>query len=166
MRLAVVLLLATVAAVVQVGVLPAAVGHPLAAPVLPAALIAGWGAARPPREVWPAPVIAAVVLGSVSELRVAAVLLALLPAACLAVAFRTPRRQGSRLLRPLLLALGGGAAGAICYVALLAVTTGEAWVLAAEVSAIAGAALWTAVIAMTLAALVWPFGRPRTGLFG
>ena len=47
------------AALVQLGAAPALFGEPRAAPVLPLALIAGWGAARGLPEATPAAVLAA-----------------------------------------------------------------------------------------------------------
>ena len=56
-------------AIVQIGALPSAFAQPLAAPVLPIVLLAGWSAIRRPAEGWPVPLVAAIVKsgGSIPE---------------------------------------------------------------------------------------------------
>ncbi|MFA7250314.1 MAG: hypothetical protein WC273_11870, partial [Dehalococcoidia bacterium] len=86
--------LAVLAAIMQIGAVPAAFAEPLAGPVLPVALLAGWAAVRRPREVWPVPLAAAAVLGVVSEGRVGIFALALLPGLALVTLVRLRERRG------------------------------------------------------------------------
>ena len=74
------LALTLAAAPVQAAITTALFRDPLAAPVLPVALIAGWAVMRDVRETWPALILPAVVLGVTSEERVGWFLLSMLPA--------------------------------------------------------------------------------------
>jgi hypothetical protein len=160
------LLLAVGAAILQVGAVPAAFAQPLAAPVLPVALLSGWAATRRPREAWPVPVGAALVLGTVSEGRVGTFLLALLPALALATLIRLRERRGEgTVLRRLALAGLGGAMGTLGYVLLLTIAAGTAAALPAALPALLGGMAWTGVIATLLAALLWRVRSDSGGLF-
>lgn len=153
-------LLGAAAALAQLGAVPALFPGAPAAPLLPVALIAAWSAVRDPREAWPALLVASVLLGAASEERVGWYLIALLPALALAMMASLPpgaRRAG--------LAVGGAAAGAVAYLALLTLAAGRASALGSEAGTLAVAALWTAAATALLAAALWPL-RPRTaGLF-
>ncbi len=149
------------AALVQLGAAPALFGEQRAAPVLPLALIAGWGAVRGLPEATPAAVLAALTLGVASEERAGWFLLAMVPTAALLLpaAALPPSRQ--LLLAPLVAAVG-----AIAYQGLLFVSAGEATSFFADRALLWSAALWSGAAAAALAALCWPL-RPRApaGLF-
>src|SRR5437868_12808735 len=68
-------------ALVQVAVVPAFVFQPAAAPLLPLALLAGWGALRGVNEVWPSLPVAALTLSLASSEGSGWLLLAVLPTA-------------------------------------------------------------------------------------
>ena len=87
-------LLALAAAIAQIGLGPGAFAEPLAGPVLPVALLAGWTAMRRTKEAWPVPLVAAIVLGAVSEARTGMFVLALLPALGVATVARAAERRG------------------------------------------------------------------------
>jgi len=158
--------LAALATVAQIGVVPATFVNPLAAPVLPITLIAGWASVRSPREVWPVPLAAAVLLGTVSQARVGWYLVALLPVVALVVLMRgSEGRAVPSAPRRLAYASTSAAAGAIAYVIILALTAGDARVLVADASAILTGAAWTGTLAAGLAALLWPLRAQETGLF-
>lgn len=160
------LLLAVVASIVQIGALPAAFAQPLAAPVLPIVLLAGWAAIRRPAEAWPIPLAAAVVLGTVSETRVGLFLLALLPALLLITLVRQRERRGDgTALRRLTLAAGAGALGTACYVATLSLGSGTADLLSRSAPALLGGMAWTAALAALLAAALWRVRARSGGLF-
>ncbi|MGE3856597.1 MAG: hypothetical protein AB7G21_06550 [Dehalococcoidia bacterium] len=160
------LLLAMGAAVLQVGAVPAAFHQPLAAPVLPVALLAGWAAIRRPREAWPVPLGAAIVLGAVSEGRVGLYLLALLPALAIATFVRLRERRGEGTAsRRLALAAVGGAAGTLCYVLSIAAAAGTARTLSPALPALLGGMAWTGMLAALLAAALWRVRSDRGGLF-
>lgn len=160
------LLLAIGAAILQVGAVPAAFNQPLASPVLPVALLAGWAATRHPREAWPVPLAAAVVLGTVSEGRVGVFVLALLPGLALATLARLRERRGEGTAsRRLALAAVAGAGGTLGYVVLLAAVAGTASTLPAALPWILAGMAWTAVVATLLAALLWRVRSDSGGLF-
>ncbi len=154
-------LLGAGAALLQLGAAPSLFADPLAAPILPLAVLAGWGAARGLAEAAPAAVIAALVLGVASEERAGWFLLAMLPTAALvtpALALRPSRR--------LLLAPAAAALGVIAYQGLLHLSSGDLALLARG-EPLLSAALWSAALALVLAAISWAL-RPRpssSGLF-
>lgn len=159
-------LLAVMASILQVGAVPAAFGQPLAAPVLPVALLAGWAAIRRPREAWPAPLAAAAVLGTVSDLRVGAFLLALLPVLAIATAVRLRERRGeATALRRLALAAVAGSLGTACYVLILSFAAGTAPALSEGIVALLKGMACTAAIATILAAMMWRLRTDSGGLF-
>lgn len=159
-------LLAAGAAILQVGAVPAAFGEPLAAPILPVVLLAGWAATRRPREAWPVPLGAAVVLGTVSEGRVGLFLLALLPGLVVATLARLRERRGEgTATRRLALAALTGAAGALGYVTLLAAAGGTTSTLLGAVPWLLGGMAWTGVLAALLAGLLWRVRSDSGGLF-
>lgn len=160
------LVLAIGAAILQVGAVPAAFAQPLAAPVLPVALLAGWAAIRRPREAWLAPLGAAAVLGAVSEGRVGLFLLALLPALALATLARLRERRGEgTAVRRLGLAAAAGAAGTLCYVLFLAVAAGTAAAVTSALPALLGGMAWTGLLAALLAGALWRVRTDSGGLF-
>nr|HRC62231.1 hypothetical protein [Dehalococcoidia bacterium] len=61
--------LALLASLLQVGALPALFFNASAAPLLPVALLAAWGALRGPEEIWPALLVAPLPLALLSEQR-------------------------------------------------------------------------------------------------
>ena len=159
-------LLAVMASILQVGAVHAAFGQPLAAPLLPVALLAGWAAIRRPREAWPAPLAAAVVLGGVSDLRVGAFLLALVPVLAIATAIRLRERRGeATLLRRLALAAVAASLGTACYVLILSAAAGTTPALSEGFVALTKGMAWTAAIATILAAAMWRARTDSGGLF-
>jgi hypothetical protein len=159
--------LALLAALLQVAVLPVIEPQPLAMPLLPVALVAGWCAMRGANETWSVLLLAPLVAGVLSEARVAWFLLALVPAVALGAAL-TPsveRRRPPGVGHRLLVAAAVAAGGTIAHAAILAITT-QATVTAAEAAGhILGATAWTVLLAIAFALLLWPL-RPRSrGLF-
>ncbi len=155
--------LAIAAAIVQVSAVPAAFSQPIAAPVLPIALLAGWAAVRQPREVWPVPLAAGIVLGAMSDVRVGMFILALLPALVILTLVRARERRGEgHILRYVAFAAASAAAGGISYVVLLSVVSGTTRALPAATPALVSGVLSTGVLAALLAACLWPL-RPRSG---
>lgn len=154
------LLAATIlAALVQVGVLPSLFAQPVAAPLLPIALVAAWGLTRSPSETAPSVVLAAVILGVTSEDRVGWYLLALIPTAALLVAARLAANTG--LARVPMVA----AAGTVLYLGTLLLASGTVRALPAMATAMLTSALLTALLAVVLAIVLGPL-RPRpVGLF-
>lgn len=151
--------LALAASLLQLGAIPAFFLDGVAAPLLPVALIAAWATLRGDGDAWPALLIAAVVLGVASQLRVGWFLLALLPTAVLSAA--AVRQVASRRL---VFVPVTAAAGAIAYLAVLALAAGSpaAVLLPREMFF---AAAWTATAAVVVGLALWPFHpRPR-GLF-
>jgi hypothetical protein len=158
--------IAVVAALVQIGPLSLFTLDPLAVPLLPVALVAGWAAVRRPGETWPALLLAPMVLGSVSQAPVGLFVLAVWPAAALAALMRRIDRDpvgnaGRRLLAAGLAAIGGAA----WYGGLLAVAAGRPHALLLDSGGVAAAVIATGMLAMTVALALWPW-RPRPrGLF-
>ncbi|MEE8336611.1 MAG: hypothetical protein V3R95_00985 [Dehalococcoidia bacterium] len=146
---AVLAMLALAASLLQLGAIPAFFLDGIAAPLLPVALIAAWAMLRGDGDAWPALLVAAVVLGVASQMRVGWFLLALLPTAAFSAA--VVRRVATRRLA---FVPATAAAGALAYLAVLALAAGSpaavmvpremflavAWTAAA--AAIAGIALW------------------------
>lgn len=164
--LPVLLVLAIGASILQVGAVPAAFVQPLAAPVLPIALVAGWAAIRRPREAWPVPVAAAIVLGAVSEARVGVFLLALLPALVIVTLVRLRERRGEgTALRRLALAAVAGGAGALCYVLFLSLAGGTGRALTYAVPALLIGMLWTGLLATLVGVALWRVRTSSGGLF-
>ena len=158
--------LAVALAIVQVGAVPAAFAQPLAAPVLPIALLAGWSAIRRPREAWPVPVAAAIVLGAVSEARVGVFVLALLPALVIVTLVRLRERRGEgTALRRLALAAVAGGVGALCYVAFLSAADRNVVALTHAVPSLFIGMLWTGLLAMIVGAALWRVRTSSGGLF-
>ena len=161
-----VLVLAIAVSILQIGAVPAAFAQPLAAPILPVALLAGWAAVRRPREAWPIPLAAAVVLGVVSEGRVGVFALALLPALTLVTLVRLRERRGeATALRRLGLAASAAAGGVLCYVLLTSAPAGTAGTLPGALLALLMSMAGTAVLATALAAALWPVRTDSGGLF-
>ncbi|MGE0227076.1 MAG: hypothetical protein AB7I38_10060 [Dehalococcoidia bacterium] len=154
--------LALLASLVQVGALPALFFDPLAAPLLPVALLAAWGALRGPEELWPAFLVAPLPLALLSEERLGWFLLALLPTAGLLLRRRPDPDTLAQFARaPLVAALG-----ALGYLALLWLAAGDVRGLPGALTTLVGAALLTAVASSLFAVLLWPLrARRAPGLF-
>jgi hypothetical protein len=157
---------AVLAALVQIGPLSLFTLHPLAVPLLPVAVIAGWAAVRRPGETWPALLLAPVVMGSVSQVPIGLFVVALWPAAALAALTRRIDRDPVGNAARRLPAAALAAVGAVAwYSALLALAAGRPRTLLVDPLAVSAAALATALIAAAVALAVWPW-RPRPrGLF-
>jgi hypothetical protein len=149
-------LLAAGASLIQVGAMPALFLDPAAAPLLPVALLAGWGVMRSPDEVWPGLLIVPLPLGLISEERLGWFILALLPTAALLL--RKPPPEGIQTLGRVPLVAALGAAG---YLVVLWVAAGEVHALTNPVAVVAAPAVMTALLATVLAALLWPVRTRR-----
>ncbi len=154
-------LLGAWAALLQLGATPIWIEQPLAAPVLPLIVIAGWGAARGLGEAVPAAVVAAVVLGVASEERAGWFLLAMLPTAALLLPAAALRSWERLLLAPLAAALG-----VVAFQALLRFSSGLSALTAEQQGQLLEGATWSAVAAFALAALLagagWALGWQPT----
>jgi len=160
------LALTLAAAPVQAAITTALFRDPLAAPVLPVALIAAWAVMRDVRETWPALILPAVVLGVASEERVGWFLLAMLPAPAIAVvATRAIRPRVTGVWRRLLIAAGVAAGAAVLYATLLSVGGGVTDQLGGSASAIVGSAMLSAALAVVAAVAFWPLRPRERGLF-
>lgn len=163
---AILVLLALAAAPLQTAITTALVRDPLAAPVLPVALVAAWAAMRRPEETWPAILLPAVVLGVASEERVGWFLIALLPAplvATFAVGRFQPKVTG--FWRRALTAGASGALGALLYASTLAVVGGIGGELPQRSGALLAAAVVSGAMAVVVAACFWPLRPRERGLF-
>ena len=163
---AILVLLALAAAPLQAAITTALVRDPLAAPVLPVALVTAWAAMRRPEETWPAILLPAVVLGVASEERIGWFLIALLPAPLVAAfAVRRFRPKVTGFWRRALTAGAAAALSALLYASTLAVVGG----IGGELPERAGALFATAVVSGTIAILVavcfWPLRPRQRGLF-
>ncbi|MDA0815610.1 MAG: hypothetical protein O2924_03460 [Chloroflexi bacterium] len=140
--------------------------EPLAAPVLPATLIAAWAVIRRPEETWPAIVLPAIVLGALSEEHVGWFLIALLPAPLIAsIAVRRFRPRITGFNRRALTGASAAGAGACLYGLLLLIRADMASDLPRVASALTASAVLSGLLALIAAACLWPL-RPRThGLF-
>jgi hypothetical protein len=154
-------LLALAASLLQVGAVPSLFLDPAAAPLLPVAMIAAWGAMRGPDELWAALLVAPLPLAVASEERLGWFLLALIPTAALLLRPAPPDTAQQLLRAPLAAALGG-----MAYLVVLFLAGGEARAMHASTPGILGAATLTAVMAALFALLLWPARARRTpGLF-
>ena len=147
-------LLGVGAALLQLGSTPIWIDQPLAAPVLPLVVIAGWGAARGLGEAVAATVLAAIVLGVASEERAGWFLLAMLPTAVLLLPATALRRWERLLLAPVAAALG-----VVAFQALMRFSSGLGALSAEQQNQLFEGATWTAaaalVVAVVLAAGGW-----------
>lgn len=154
--------LALAASLLQAGALPALFFDPSAAPLLPVALLAAWGALRGPDDLWPALLVAPLPLALLSEERLGWFLLALLPTAALLFRHRPEPDTAAQFVRAPLVA----AAGALSYLALLWLAAGDVRGLPGALATLLGAAVLTALAAALFAALLWPLrARRAPGLF-
>lgn len=167
MSLVIVGAIGLLAALLQIGPLSLFTLDPLAVPVLPVALIVGWGTVRDPGETWPALLLAPAVMGMVSQERIGVFVLALWPAAALAgIARRIDRDPAGNPARRLLAASLAAVGGAASYGALLTLASGQWRQLVGDAGPLVTATLLTALLAIAVALAVWPW-RPRPrGLFG
>ncbi len=140
--------------------------EPLAAPVLPAILIAAWAAIRRPEETWPAIVLPAIIFGVLSEERVGWFLLALLPTpliASIAVRRFQPRITGFH--RRALTGASVAAASAWLYGLFLLLAADMVGELPHAASNLTASAVLSGLLALIVSACFWPL-RPRSrGLF-
>ncbi len=163
---AILVLLALAAAPFQAAITTALVRDPLAAPVLPVALVAAWAAMRKPEETWPAILLPAVVLGVASEERIGWFLIALLPAPLVAsFAVRRFRPKVTGFWRRVLTAGGAGALAAVLYACTLAVVGGIGGELPERSGALLAAAVVSGAISLVVAACFWPLRPRQRGLF-
>lgn len=156
-----VVVIAVIASLVQVAVVPSVLPAAEALPLLPLAILAAWGAVRPASEVCIALPAVAIVLGVSSQERVGWYLLACAPLA--ATLLLAPEREAwpRRLARaPIAAGLG-----ACAYGALLLVASGRVQALPGEAFAIGGAALVTALIAALCVAVLVPLRARSVGLY-
>ncbi len=142
-------LLGAGAALLQLGATPLWLDRPLAAPVLPLIVIAGWGAARGLGETVPAAALAAIVLGVSSEERAGWFLLAMLPTAALLLPASALRHWERLLLAPVAAALG-----VVAFQAMLRFSGGLAALSRAQQDDLYEGALLSAVAALILAAVL------------
>jgi hypothetical protein len=164
---AAVLILALLAALLQVGVIAVLESEVLAVPLLPVALLAGWCAVRSPVETWPIVLLTPLIVSPLSEERLGWFLVALLPAAVLGTLLSPIEERGAppSVAHRLAVAAIVGAAGTLAHAALLATVAGVPERLAQDLAPIAGAAAWTALFAAAIAVALLPL-RPRPrGLF-
>ena len=159
-------LLALAAAPLQAAITTALVRDPLAAPVLPVALVTAWAAMRRPGETWPAILLPAVVLGVASEERVGWFLIALLPAHLVAsLAVRRFRPKVTGFWRRALTAGAAAALGALLYACTLAVVGGIGGQLPERSGALLATAIVSGAIAVVVAICFWPLRPRQRGLF-
>ena len=142
-------LLGVGAALMQLGATPIWIEQPLAAPVLPLIVIAGWGAARGLGEAVAAAILAAIVLGVASEERAGWFLLAMIPTAILLLPAAALRRWERLLLAPLAAGLG-----VLAFQALMRFSSGLGALSAEQQSQLLEGATWTAAAAAALAILL------------
>ncbi len=161
------LVLALLAATVQVAVLPVLAASPLAVPLLPVALLAAWCVMRRPTETWPVLLVTPMLLGPLSEEQFGWFLVALLPAAAVGTLLSPidapgpPPGLGHQLALVALVA----AVGAAGHAAILATAGGVPGNLVHDAGAIAGSLAWTVIFAFAMALVLAPL-RPRPrGLF-
>ncbi|MFN8585878.1 MAG: hypothetical protein U0446_11240 [Dehalococcoidia bacterium] len=153
--------LALLASLLQVGALPALFFNASAAPLLPVALLAAWGALRGPEEIWPALLVAPLPLALLSEQRLGWFLLALLPTAALVLGRPDPDTPGQFARAP-----AAAGVGTLAYLVLLWLAAGDIRGLPSAFATLVGAALLTALLAALFAALLWPVrARRAPGLF-
>lgn len=163
---ALLVVLVLLSAPVQAVITTAMFRDPLAAPVLPVALIAGWAVMRRVEETWPALILPAIVLGATSEERAGWFLIALLPAPVFAIAgVRRLKPRVSGMGRRLLTAAAIGAGGACAYAAVLGLAGGVIADLPRHASALLAAMAMSAVLATLAALAFWPLRRRERGLF-
>lgn len=147
-------------ALLQAGFVQAIPASPLAAPTIIVAIVAGWSAVRDPDEAWPALILPALALGTLSEERVAWFLVALLPAPAIVALLRARERVEPGWRQRVATAAVAGVTGGLAYAAVLAVAGGVAGELVTGAGGIVGGALATGMLAALAATLLWPL-RPR-----
>ncbi|MDA0271165.1 MAG: hypothetical protein O2798_06510 [Chloroflexi bacterium] len=158
--------LAALAALVQGAAAPMLFVEPVAAPVLPAALIAAWAVMRGPDEAWPALLLPAVILGALSDERAGWFLIAMLPAPALgALIAARARRTGAGITRRSLWAAMAAAVAALAYGLVLALAAGVLAEVPHLAAPVVGGMLLTALVTLLAAPLVWPLRQRERGLF-
>lgn len=159
------MLLVTLATLLQLAVTPLLVADPARAPLIPVALLAAWGVNRNPEESWPAVIPAALLPGIISTQRAAWFLLALLPVVVLTAALtRTPPADERHPLRRLPATAAVAALGALGHVLVLALASGHLIEVASAPGVLATSAIGSALLATALAPILMP-RRERRGLF-
>ena len=148
-------LLGAAAALLQLGLVPLLFPGPAAAPVLPVALVAAWLARGDAADLAPGLLLMAAALGVASEERVGWLLVAMLPTGALVLALEL-RRDVPRPLRAAL----AGCGGALLYGILVSLAAGAAPLPSHDAEAVAAGAIWTALVAIALAAVLRPL-QPR-----
>ena len=165
MTRAIAAVIAVLFTLLQASAVPLLFLDPIASPSLPIALIAAWAIARDPREVAPALLLTGIILGVLSAERVGWFVLALVPAAAVALPLEPllARPEGAP---PRWLVAGGVAAlSVVFYTALLAVAGGAAAEVSNAGNALLGAALVTAALAIPMAAILVRTRAREAGLF-
>ena len=155
MRWIVSALLGASAALLQLGLVPLLFPGMAAAPMLPVALVAAWLARGEAADLTPGLLLMAFALGVASEERVGWLLVAMLPTGALVLALEL-RRELPGPLRAALAACGG----ALVYGVLVSLAAGAAPLPSNDAQVVVGGALWTALAAIALAAVLRPL-QPR-----
>ena len=155
--------LALAVSLLQLGVVPSLFLRPEQAPLLPVALLAGWVAVRGPSEAWAAILVAPVALGAGSEERVGWFLLALLPTAIAATVLPRGKQPSARTF--VVRATAAAGVGAALYALTLAIASARLELSNDGLKAVGSAAVLTALLAASVAALLLPFRRRARGLF-
>lgn len=163
---AVLILVAFLSAPAQAAITTALVRDPLAAPVIPVALVVGWAAMRRADETWPAILLPALVLGVASEERVGWFLLALLPAPAVATLAVHGFKRVTGFWRRAGTAGAAAALAAALYATTLAVAGGIGGELPERAGALATTAVASGILAVLVAVCCWPFRPRQRGLFG
>jgi hypothetical protein len=158
--------LAALSALVQGAAAPMLFVEPLAAPVLPAALIAAWAVMRGADEAWPALLLPAVILGTLSDERAGWFLIAMLPAPALGMLIAArAKRTGAGMTRRALWAASAAAVAALAHGLVLALAGGVVAEVPRIAAPVVGGVLLTALAALLLAPLMWPLRTRERGLF-
>ena len=155
-------LLTVFAALLQLGIAQNLFQQPLAAPIFPLVIIAGWGAMRGLGEIVPGAALAAIALGVASEERTGWFLFAMLPTVLLILPALALRPSQRMLLAPVAAALG-----VIAYQGLLYLVNGVAFTAIVESDALLRGTLYSAAASLLLASACWALRPqpPDNGLF-
>lgn len=154
-------LLAGLATVVQIAIVPSFAPWAAPAAVLPVALIAAWGVLRGAGEVLPALPAVAIPLGVTSEERIGWFVIAALPL-LVALLYVTPREQRVRSMALAACVAGGGS---VAFGLVLLIAGGRLRALPTEAAPILAAGCAAAVIAGIGVLLLWRWRAHAHGLF-